>query len=59
MNRIGELLAPGAHGGEGPRLAALLGIDPGEVLDLSQSLNPVAPDPVPICLLYTSDAADE
>lgn len=34
----------GAHGGEGPRLAALLGCDPAEVLDLSQSLNPVAPD---------------
>jgi histidinol-phosphate/aromatic aminotransferase/cobyric acid decarboxylase-like protein len=38
------LVPPGAHGGEGPRLAARLGIDPSEVLDLSQSLNPVAPD---------------
>jgi histidinol-phosphate/aromatic aminotransferase/cobyric acid decarboxylase-like protein len=48
MIRTGEVLAPGAHGGEGPRLARLLGIDPGQVLDLSQSLNPAAPDPVPV-----------
>ena len=38
----------GAHGGDGHRLAALLGVDPSEILDLSLSLNPVAPDPVPI-----------
>jgi histidinol-phosphate/aromatic aminotransferase/cobyric acid decarboxylase-like protein len=36
--------APGAHGGDGARLAAALGIDPSEVLDLSASLNPLAPD---------------
>ncbi len=36
--------APGAHGGDGARLAAALGVDPGAVLDLSASLNPVAPD---------------
>jgi histidinol-phosphate/aromatic aminotransferase/cobyric acid decarboxylase-like protein len=42
-------LAPaGAHGGDGAAVAASLGIDPGAVLDLSQSLNPVAPDPVPV-----------
>lgn len=35
---------PGAHGGDGARLAAALGVDPGEVLDLSASLNPLAPD---------------
>lgn len=35
---------PGPHGGDGPRLAAALGIDPCDVLDLSQSLNPFAPD---------------
>jgi histidinol-phosphate/aromatic aminotransferase/cobyric acid decarboxylase-like protein len=34
----------GAHGGDGARLADALGIDPGAVLDLSASLNPVAPD---------------
>lgn len=44
----GGPLRPGPHGGEGPRLAAFLGMDPGRVLDLSQSLNPVAADPIPI-----------
>lgn len=33
--------AAGPHGGDGPRVSAALGID---VLDLSVSLNPVAPD---------------
>ncbi|MEM8708118.1 MAG: aminotransferase class I/II-fold pyridoxal phosphate-dependent enzyme [Actinomycetota bacterium] len=33
--------AAGAHGGDGPAIARALGID---VLDLSQSLNPFAPD---------------
>lgn len=37
--------APGAHGGDGARLAAALGVDPAAVLDLSASLNPVALDP--------------
>lgn len=41
-------LAPGPHGGEGPLLAGHLGIDPASVLDLSQSLNPAAPDPRPV-----------
>jgi histidinol-phosphate/aromatic aminotransferase/cobyric acid decarboxylase-like protein len=36
--------APGAHGGDGARVAAALGLDPDEVLDLSASLNPFAPD---------------
>ena len=36
---------PGRHGGDGARLAAALGVDPAAVLDLSASLNPVAPDP--------------
>ena len=35
---------PGRHGGDGARLAAALGVDPGAVLDLSASLNPCAPD---------------
>ncbi len=34
----------GVHGGDGPRVARALGLDPSEVLDLSQSLNPFAPD---------------
>jgi len=36
--------SPGAHGGDGPRLAAALGIEPDAVLDLSMSMNPYAPD---------------
>ena len=36
--------APGEHGGDGRRLAAALGVPVEEVLDLSASLNPVAPD---------------
>ena len=36
--------APGAHGGDGARLAAALGMDPTDVVDLSMSLNPFAPD---------------
>lgn len=39
---------PGPHGGDGARLATALGIDPGAVLDLSASLNPVAPDPADV-----------
>ncbi len=37
--------AAGAHGGDGARVAAALGVDPSAVLDLSASFNPVAPDP--------------
>jgi histidinol-phosphate/aromatic aminotransferase/cobyric acid decarboxylase-like protein len=37
-----------AHGGDGARVARALGLDPASILDLSQSLNPVAPDPGPI-----------
>jgi histidinol-phosphate/aromatic aminotransferase/cobyric acid decarboxylase-like protein len=36
--------APGAHGGDGARLARALGVAPDDVLDLSLSLNPFAPD---------------
>jgi histidinol-phosphate/aromatic aminotransferase/cobyric acid decarboxylase-like protein len=39
------VIPSGGHGGDGARLAAALGVDPGAVLDLSASLNPVAPDP--------------
>jgi histidinol-phosphate/aromatic aminotransferase/cobyric acid decarboxylase-like protein len=39
--------APGAHGGDGARLARALGRHPRDILDLSASLNPVAPDPTP------------
>jgi histidinol-phosphate/aromatic aminotransferase/cobyric acid decarboxylase-like protein len=42
------MIAPGEHGGDGARLAAALGLPLAAVLDLSASLNPVAPDPAPI-----------
>jgi histidinol-phosphate/aromatic aminotransferase/cobyric acid decarboxylase-like protein len=38
----------GPHGGDGPAVAAWLGVSPDDVLDLSASLNPMAPDPVPV-----------
>jgi histidinol-phosphate/aromatic aminotransferase/cobyric acid decarboxylase-like protein len=38
----------GPHGGDATAVAHALGLDPESVLDLSQSLNPVAPDPVPV-----------
>jgi histidinol-phosphate/aromatic aminotransferase/cobyric acid decarboxylase-like protein len=42
------MIGAGEHGGDGARLAAALGLPPGAVLDLSASLNPVAPDPAPV-----------
>ncbi len=38
----------GEHGGDGPAVAAALGLDPDDLLDLSQSLNPFAADARPI-----------
>jgi len=38
------VIPAGDHGGDGARLAAALGVDPAAVLDLSASLNPLAPD---------------
>lgn len=46
---------PGAHGGDGAAVAAALGLDPQSVLDLSQSLNPVAPDPTPVIATHLDD----
>jgi histidinol-phosphate/aromatic aminotransferase/cobyric acid decarboxylase-like protein len=40
--------AAGPHGGDGARVAAALGLDVAGVLDLSASMNPVAPDPGPV-----------
>jgi len=39
---------PGGHGGDGAAVAAALGLAPSDVLDLSASLNPLAPDPAPL-----------
>lgn len=38
----------GPHGGDAARVAAALGLDPATMLELSASLNPVAPDVVPV-----------
>jgi histidinol-phosphate/aromatic aminotransferase/cobyric acid decarboxylase-like protein len=46
------VIPPGEHGGDGARLAAVLGVPPGAVLDLSASLNPVAPDLAPTVRRY-------
>lgn len=46
---------PGPHGGDGARLADVLGVDPSHVLDLSASLNPVAP-PVADLIVEHADA---
>ena len=35
---------PGRHGGDGAAVARALGVDPDSLLDLSQNLNPFAPD---------------
>lgn len=43
-----SLLPAGNHGGDGARLAAVLGRAVADVLDLSASLNPAAGDPVPL-----------
>lgn len=46
--RPSALPVPGRHGGDGARIAAAFGFALGDVLDLSASLNPVAPDPIPV-----------
>ena len=48
MSAAAHVPDPGPHGGDGPAVAAALGLDPAAVLDLSQSLNPVAPDVTPV-----------
>ena len=45
MSRLPE---PGPHGGDGAAVAAALGLDPSSMLDLSLSLNPVAPPVSPL-----------
>jgi histidinol-phosphate/aromatic aminotransferase/cobyric acid decarboxylase-like protein len=46
MNISMSVPAPGPHGGDGERIARALGLNPESLLDLSASLNPVAPDVV-------------
>jgi histidinol-phosphate/aromatic aminotransferase/cobyric acid decarboxylase-like protein len=45
----------GVHGGDGMAVAASLGLDPADVVDLSASLNPFAPDLMPL-LASNADA---
>lgn len=52
-----SLLPPGPHGGDAHRLAEILGCAPRDILDLSASLNPVAPDWRPV-LADALDALD-
>lgn len=40
----GKVPGAGRHGGDGPGVARALGLEPGSILDLSQSLNPFAPN---------------
>ena len=44
MSSIAMAPHPGQHGGDGAALARRLGIHPSQVLDLSMTLNPFAPD---------------
>jgi histidinol-phosphate/aromatic aminotransferase/cobyric acid decarboxylase-like protein len=53
-SRFDVVPPPGPHGGDGAAVAAALGIDPSRVLDLSMSLNPIAPDPVPVLRRHLS-----
>lgn len=46
--------AAGQHGGDAEVVAAALGIPPEQLLDLSASMNPVAPDPIPIVARHLS-----
>lgn len=48
---------PAAHGGDGAAVARALGVDPTRLLDLSLSLNPVAPDVRPVVAHHLDDLA--
>lgn len=43
-----QLPPAGAHGGDGPAVARALGLDPADLLDLSQTMNPLAPAVAPM-----------
>ncbi|MCY3925080.1 MAG: hypothetical protein OXG52_06165 [bacterium] len=45
----------GRHGGDGPAVARALGLDPGSLLDLSQNLNPFAPDVATLAALHLGE----
>jgi histidinol-phosphate/aromatic aminotransferase/cobyric acid decarboxylase-like protein len=45
---VSAIPPPGAHGGDGAAVAAALGLAVDDLLDLSASMNPVAPSPLPL-----------
>jgi histidinol-phosphate/aromatic aminotransferase/cobyric acid decarboxylase-like protein len=45
---VSRIPPPGPHGGDGAAVAAALGLRPEDVLDLSASMNPAAPSPIPV-----------
>lgn len=47
-HRPESLPAAGAHGGDGVAVARSLGLDPADLLDLSQNMNPFAPSLEPV-----------
>ncbi len=49
---------PGPHGGDARRVAQQLGLDPADLIDLSASLNPFAPDPAEIISRHLSALHD-
>jgi histidinol-phosphate/aromatic aminotransferase/cobyric acid decarboxylase-like protein len=51
-------IEPGPHGGDARLVAAQLGLDPADVIDLSASLNPFAPDPAEIISRHLSALHD-
>lgn len=54
----GRIPAAGAHGGDAEIVAAALGIDPASLLDLSASMNPAAPDPLPVVMPHLRAGLD-
>jgi histidinol-phosphate/aromatic aminotransferase/cobyric acid decarboxylase-like protein len=51
-------MTSGPHGGDARRVAKELGLDPANVIDLSASLNPFAPDPTEIISRHLSALHD-
>lgn len=49
---------PGPHGGDARALARAVGLEPSQMLDLSASLNPFAPDPAPIVARHLAALSD-
>ena len=53
----GTVPPTGDHGGDAAGVAAALGLDAADLLDLSQSLNPFAPDPTPVVAHHLDQVA--